>query len=59
MRDSEQVSEIMISREQENKLSLCKTNNNSKDSNLVVEMPSSVSMVKTSLKNTLQLFHRI
>lgn len=59
MRDSEQVSEIMISREQENKLSLCKTNNNSKDSNLVVAMPRSVSMVKTSLKNTLQLFHRI
>ena len=51
--------EIMISREQENKLSLGKTNNNSKDSNLVVAMPRSVSMVKTSLKNTLQLFHRI
>ena len=55
----EQVSVIMVLREHKNKLSLGKRSNNSKDNKSVVKTPSSVSMVKTSLKHLLELFCRI
>lgn len=47
----EQVSVTMILREQKNKLSPEKRNENSKDKKLVVKTPSSASMVKTTLKH--------
>ena len=56
----EQVSAVMILREQRNKQLLPdKVSNNSKDNKSVVKTPGSVSMVKISLKHFLELFHRI
>lgn len=57
----EEVSVITILREQKNKLLSGKrrTSNNSKDNKSVVKTPSFVSMVKMSLKDFLELLHRI
>ena len=55
----EQISVIMILREQKDKQLSSKRSNNSKDNNSVVKTPSSVSMVKTSLKHFPELFYRI
>lgn len=46
----EQISVIMILREQKDKLLTGKRSNNSKDNKAVVKTPSSVSTVKISLK---------
>ena len=54
----EQVSVTMILREQKDKLLTGKRINNSKDNKAVVKTPSSVSMVKMSLKHFLELFCR-
>ena len=54
----EQVSVIMILREQKDKLLTGKRINNSKDNKAVVKTPNSVSMVKMSLKHFLELFCR-
>ena len=52
----EQISVIMILREQKDKLLAGKRSNNSKDNKAVVKTPSSVSRVKTSLKHFLEVF---
>ena len=49
----EQVSVIMILREQKDKLLTGKRINNSKDNKAVVKTPSSVSMGKISLKHSI------
>ena len=53
-----QASVILILREQKDKLSRQKSNNN-KDIKPVVKNPSSISVVKTSLKHCFELFCRI
>ena len=55
----EQVSVIMILREQKDKLLSGMRSNNSKDNKSVVKTPSSVSVVKISLKHFPELLCRI